>query len=218
MPSVFCSSIHVLETCTSYILLYNKLLQQLEAKTICLLLSYSFCESGIWEQICWGLWLGVAYEAAIKRSSGTVVIWRLDWYRRNCFQGGAFPSLLACPTYVGLSMRLLKSPHLMGARFSLTYLGSYLSVCPLYFIVYTDQSWYNFGGGISEHECQEARSLGSAWRLVTTKRIVFWRQQLELKTKYIQERLCHLSFSWTFPNLWAMYWLPFEAMLKKFWT
>lgn len=36
-------------------------------------------------------------------------------------------------------MRLLKSPHLMGARFSLTYLGSYSSVCFLYFIVYTDQ-------------------------------------------------------------------------------
>lgn len=146
-----------------------------------------------------GLLLRVAYEAAVKRSAGTAVIWRLDWCGRNCFQDGAFPSLLALPTYVGLSMRLLKSPHLMGARFSLTYLGSYLSVCFLYFIVYTDQSWYNFGGGISEHECQEARSLGSAWRLVTTKRIVFWCQQLELKIKYIQGEVVSFEFFLNIP-------------------
>ena len=180
-------------------------------------------ESG--SRLAGGLWLTVSHEAAIKRSAGTAVIWRLDWYWRNWFQDGSFPWLLAVPHHVGLSMRLLKYPHLMGARFSQSEwpnIWSHISLCLLYFIGHTDQSWNNVGGGIPEHEYQKAGSLWATgsqlgdWR--PQRELCYEYQQLGLKPKYIQERLCHLSFSWTFLNLWDMYWLPFEAMLKKFWT
>lgn len=141
------------------------------------------------------LWLRVSHEVAINMSAGTAVICRLDWCWRNCFKDGSFPWLLAISHHMGLSKGLLNYPHRMVARSprvsDLAFEVTYHYVCC--FIGHTDQSWYNVGGRISEHEYQEVGSVGARVETGCQKQGCVWStQQLAFWGQNASRRSCVL--------------------------
>ena len=102
--------------CVSYLLLCNKLSQNIVVLKSNHLSSWSFLRSGIKERLSQAVLLRFFHEVASKMSARTAVTWRLTWVWRF------HPSMTlshACgkeayvPPYVNLSVGLLECPHNM---------------------------------------------------------------------------------------------------------
>lgn len=115
-------------TCISYLLLHNKLPQNLSAFKTTVIISPSFWGSGLWEHLSWVVLLKNFHKVVVKMSSGTKVISRLDWTgesvsrllnmfadKRHQFLAGSWPeALVLC--HVDLPTRLHTAWQLASSR------------------------------------------------------------------------------------------------------